>query len=528
MAENPAEERDDSRKLLKYREDALSAVMDEGRPEAVAKQHGAGRLTARERIAALCDADSYREIGDFVEPVRETEFNANLVAPADGVIVGAGRLDGQHAMVTAHDFTVLGGSTGVVGAQKTNRAITLATERGIPLVMLLEGGGHRIQDGQDSRHFARTTGVFELLARLSGWTPLVTAMMGVGFAGPTNYSSMADFVVMIRGQSTMGLAGPALVKAGTGEEIDKETLGGAAVQADHNGLADLAVDSEEDVFPAIKRFLSYLPQNCRAPLPIVDTGDPAGRRGDELLDIVPSNLRKPYDVRKVIEVIADRGSVFELKPTYAANIVTSFARLNGRPVGVIANQPMKMAGMLDAKACEKSARFIALCDAYGLPLVFLVDVPGFAIGSGAEKSALGRKSGRVFYELAHATVPRVSIVMRKGYGAGYFAMAGGRSFDADACVAWPTAEICAMSVEGAVDVAYRRDYEAAEDPAARRQELIDIFKSQLGALRAAEHFGIDTVIDPRDTRSFLIDTFAACPARHQSKHPPKFRSISPI
>ena len=528
MADNTQGERPDSRELLAMREDFLATVRDSGRPEAVQKQHRGSRMTARERIAELCDTDSYREIGDLVEPVRDTAFNANLVAPADGVVIGTGKIDGRYAMVTAHDFTVLGGSTGIVGADKTNRAVALAVERGIPLVMMLEGGGHRIQDGQDSRHFARTTGVFDGMARLSGWAPFVTAMMGVGFAGPTNYSSMADFVVMIRGQSTMGLAGPALVKAGTGEEIDKEALGGAAVQTDRNGLADLAVDSEAEVFDAIRTFLSYFPSNCREPVPFGAPDSGAGGDAEELLDIVPSNLRKSYDVRRVIGTVVDAGSFFELKPTYAPNITTGLARLAGGPVGFIANQPMKMAGMLDARACEKSARFIAMCDAYGIPLVFLIDVPGFAIGSGAESTALGRRSGRLFYELSHATVPRISIVLRKGYGAGYFAMAGGRSFDADACIAWPTAEICAMSVEGAVDVAYRRDYESADDPGGRWQELIETFKGQLGALRAAEHFGIDTVIDPRDTRSFLIETLAACPARRLSKHPPKYRSISPI
>ncbi len=509
-------------------EAARTSVRDEGRPAAVAKQHGRDRLTARERIAALTDEGSFFELGDLVKAVAETEFNTGLDAPADGVVVGSTKIDGRHAIVSAHDFTVFGGSTGIVGAQKTNRGITLATERGVPLVFLLEGGGHRIQDGQDSRHFSRTTGVFELLARQSGWAPLVTGMMGMGFAGPTNYASLADFVVMIRDQSTMGMAGPALVKAGTGEEIEHQALGGAKIQADKYGLADLAVADEGELFSAIKRFLSYFPSNCREPLPVTAAREPAADAAEELLDIVPANMRKPYDVRRVIEIVADPESTFELKPTYAPNIITSLARLDGRPVGFIANQPMRMAGMFDAKACEKAARFIGLCDAFGLPLVFLVDVPGFAIGSGAEASGLGRRSGRVFFELGHATVPRISIVLRKGYGAGYFAMAGGRSFDADACVAWPTAEICAMSVEGAVDVAYRRDYEAADDPAVRRQELIDTFKSQLGSLRAAEHFGIDNVIDPRETRGFLIHTLAGCPPRRQSKQPPKIRSISPI
>lgn len=514
-------------------ETARRRILDEGRPEAVEKQHGRGRLTARERIALLCDESSFRELGSLASPVQEHEWNAGLTAPADGIVAGVGRIEGRPVAVTAHDFTVLGGSIGVVGSAKNNRTITLATERGLPLVMALEGGGHRIQDGQNSRHFAAGSVVFQHLARNSGWTPMAMAILGSGFAGPTNYCSLADFVVMVRGASWMGMAGPALVKAGTGEDVDQETLGGARRQVDEHGLADLAVESEAEALAAIRRFLSYLPSNARAPLPIVPSGDPKDRREEALLEVVPADQRRVYDVREVIRLIADRddaagSSVFELKPRWARNVVTAFARLDGRPVGFLANQPRHLAGMLDARGVEKAARFVGLCDAFGLPLVTLIDVPGFAIGSGAERSGLGRRSGRLFYEMGIATVPRISVVLRKGYGSGYIAMGGGRSFEADLALAWPTAEICAMSVEGSVDVAYRRRYEGAEDPAAARAALIAEIRQNLGPVQAGEGFGIDEVIDPRDTRAILIETLASCPPRRPDRGPPRYRPISPI
>jgi len=269
---------------------------------------------------------------------------------------------------------------------------------------------------------------------------------------------------MVRGLSTMGLAGPALVKAATGEDTDNMSLGGADLQVDRVGLADLGVDDENAAFDAAKRFLSYLPSNARAERPTRSEGAEATRIDDAILDLVPTSARKVYDVRKVLAMIADSGSVFELKPTFAGNLVTAFARLGGRPVGFIANQPQRLGGMLDANACDKGAHFLALCDAYGLPLVSFIDVPGFSIGSGAERTNLGRRSAKLIFEWGHVSVPRVSVVLRKGYGLGYFAMSGGRSFAADACFAWPTAEICAMSIEGAIDVAFRKEYERAPDP----------------------------------------------------------------
>jgi acetyl-CoA carboxylase carboxyltransferase component len=335
-------------------------------------------------------------------------------------------------------------------------------------------------------------------------------------------------VVMVRGISTMGIAGPALVKAATGEDIEAMELGGADVQVDRQGIADLGVETEDEAFLAARRFLSYLPGNARAPQQIVDEPRPLARLPDSILDLVPVSTRKAYDVRKVLRELADVGTYFELKPTFAGNMVTALARLGGRPVGFIANQPLRLGGMINSDACDKGAHFIALCDAFGLPIVSFVDVPGFSIGSSAERTSLGRRSAKLVFEWGHASVPRISIVLRKGYGLGYFAMCGGRSFSADACLAWPSAEICAMSIEGAIDVAFRKDYEAAPDPAARRQQMIDETRARIGALRAAEGFGIDDIIDPRDTRHRLAEILDAAQPRRPHDHPPKFRSIAPI
>ena len=506
---------------------AKAALQDDARPDAMAKRRRDGKLSARGRIEALVDPGSFLEAGGLAGPHRDNPWNAAIEAPSDGNVTGMARIDGRPISLVAHDFTVLGGSVGVAGSQKNNMAIERATKAGAPLVMLVEGGGHRIQDGQNSRHFAAGSRVFHLLGLNSGWTPMAVAVLGSGFAGPTNYASMADFVVMLRENAEMGMAGPALVKAGIGEDIDKAALGGAALQVDKHGIADLGVADEAEAFAAIRRFLSYLPSNANAPPPVQASAPPSLDQ-EALLDIVPADQRKAYDVRQVIEAIVDGGSAFELKPTYARNVVTALARLDGRPVAILANQPKVRAGMLDAPGCEKAARFVGLADAFGLPLVTLIDVPGFAIGSKAEASGLARRSGRLFFELAHLTVPRISVALRKGFGSGYIAMGGGRSFDASFAFAWPTAEICAMSVEGAVDVAFKRDVMSAPDPAARRAALIAETRARIGAAQAAEGFGIDDVIDPRETRSALIRGFALLPPRMPDPGPPKRRGLSPI
>nr|WP_256385836.1 carboxyl transferase domain-containing protein [Jatrophihabitans sp. GAS493] len=498
---------------------------DVSRPEAVAKAERRGTHTARERVEMFCDPGSFIEFGGLVRAEGMGDR-----APADGVITGTAAVDGRPVVLIVQDFSVFGGSVGHLGGAKMSRAIDLALLYGHPLVMLLDGGGHRIQDGQRSRAYAQAGNTFNQIARLSGFAPIVAGLLGPGFAANTNFSGMADFVVMRRKHATMGIAGPALVAAATGEVISSEELGGVDRQVDRQGLADLAVDTEEEVFAAIRSFLSYLPDNAGLPTPSrrpLDSDDDQ-QRAEVLPGLVPVNTRHAYDVRPVIEAIADLDSVFEIKPKYAQNLVTAFVRIGGESVGLLANQALYAGGQLDAAACEKAAHFIALCDAFGVPLVLLMDVPGFLVGPEAERTTLGRRSARMLFELGHATVPRISVVLRKGYGLGYIAMAGGNSFEADACLAWPTAEICAMSVEGSVDVAYRRDYESAPYPRARRAEIIASIREQVGPLQAAEGFGIDDLIDPRETRSRIKDILRRAPRRRTSRQPPKYRSISPI
>lgn len=508
---------------------ARAALPDAARSAAIERQHRLGKMSARERIAALVDRGSFHEVGALVQPKRDTFGTENLQAPADGVLTGYARIDGRSVGLCAFDFTVLGGSNGRIGEHKVERIATHCREHGCALVLLLDGGGHRIQEGLDSRHFAEGSRYFQIAADLSGWVPTIAVVMGPGFAGPSNFAALCDFVVMVRNTSTMGIAGPALVAAATGEVTDKDTLGSAATQADRNGLADLVADTDAHALELVRRYLDYLPANAASPLPLRPVREPLQEHEEQLLDIVPDNARKAYDVRDVVRGICDAGSAFELKPTFAPNLVTAFARIGGRPVGIVANQPLHLAGTLDARACEKGAHFVSVCDAFGLPLVYLVDVPGFLVGTQAEDSALARRSGRLLFELAQATVPRLSVIMRKGYGLGYVAMCGGRSFDADLCVAWPTAEICAMSVEGAVDVAYAKQVAAAADPAAKREELIQRFRSQLGALHAAAHFGIDDVIDPRETRAAILATLERCPQRKQGRNrSARLHGISPI
>ena len=508
--------------LLAEVQAAHNKVLDESRPEAIAKQHDLGKLSARERITLLADEGSFVESGALITPSPETlHHTGDRPVPADGVVTGQCLIAGRPVNMMSLDFSVLGGSMGTVGMIKIERLVDRSVTSGVPLVMLVEGGGHRIQEGLDARHFAIGAPLFRIFPRLSGWVPVAAAVLGPGFAGASNFAAMADFVVMRKGTSQMGIAGPALVAAATGELADAETLGGAKTQTEKNGVADLAVDSDEEALAAITEFLSFLPTNAQLPPPRVEVAPATGERRS-LTEIVPT------DVKKVIAEIVDGNDFFEVKPRYARNIVTAFARIDGRPVGIIANQPQVKAGALDAAACEKGAHFVSMCDAFGLALVYLIDVPGFLVGSPAEASGLARRSGRLIFELGQATVPRCSVVLRKGYGLAFVAMCGGRSFDADLAVAWPSAEISAMSVEGAVDVMFKKDVQSAASPADRREELVSMYKSQLGAVYGAGGYGIDDVIEPDQTRAALANALRHAPLRRLELQPPRIHPISPI
>ncbi|MFV0532880.1 MAG: acyl-CoA carboxylase subunit beta [Cumulibacter sp.] len=513
---------EDSTRELRARR---SAVLDAQRGDELERQRKLDKFTARERIDMLVDTGTFREFGVLVDTGKGDPGREKPIAAADGVVTGIGQIDGRPAAIVSYDFSIFGGSSGVAGGRKIGRAVERAGVEGIPLVMLMDGGGHRIQEGLDSHHFASGTHGFKDMTDLSGAIPIVAVLMGPGFAGPSNHAAFADFVVMVKGTSTMGIAGPALVEAATGEQISNEDLGGAKIQA-ALGVTDIAVNSEEEAMDAVRLYLDYLPSNATTAPPLGASREPSGATGID--EVVPADPKTIYDVHDVIDGLVDADSVFSIKEEYARNVVTAFARLGGRAIGVVANQPSHLGGTLDSPACEKAAHFISVCDAFGLPLLFLIDIPGFLVGTESAVTQLARRSGRLMFEMGQATVPLLSVVMRKGYGAGYVAMGGGRSYDADASLAWPTAEISAMSIPGAVDVAYRREVAAADDPTAHRQALIDEFTRHVGPFYAARGFGFDELVLPSETRAVLIDTLKRVPHRHRSSAAPRIHAISPI
>ncbi|WP_424019716.1 acyl-CoA carboxylase subunit beta [Halorientalis pallida] len=509
------------------------AVEDAGRPEAVERQHEAGKLTARERVDYLCDEGSFDEIGKLAAPMPTTPEVADWEredAPADGVVCGIGEVDGRPVAIMATDYTVKGGSIGHAGGRKLQRVATLARDRGYPFVMLQDGGGHRIQEGLDAAPTARgDNGFANLQETLSGWVPTVSAMLGPGFAAPTNFAALCDFVPMVEGTSTLGVAGPSLVEAALGTDLSKAELGGPTVQATRNGMADLSCEDDEACLDAVRTYLSYLPRNATHDPPTTDDwAAPADATVDALTDVIPANEKKGYDIYAIVEGIVDRDSFFEMKPGYARNIVTGFARLEGRPVGVVANNPRHKAGTIDTAAADKSSHFVSVCDAFDLPVLTLIDVPGILPGPDSESEGVARHAAKLPFELNRATVPTVTVCLRRGYGYGYVAMGGGRSADTDLSIAWPTAEIAAMGIEGAVDVAYRREIEAAEDPDEKRAELVEKFKDRTDAVRAASRLGIDAVVDPGDTRERIVRAIDRAEDTREDDWPPKKHSINPI
>lgn len=498
----------------------VEAGLDAARPDAVERQHARGKLTARERIAHLCDDGSFREIGALARPEDSPELFA------DGLVAGPAAVDGRPVMVVATDFTIAGGSNGELGNAKLDRCWRIAATRGIPVVMLLDGGGHRVSEGLDARAFGGGFDLQQTQAQLSGWVPMVAAVLGPAYGQPTLAASLCDYVVAVRGQAALGMAPPALVVAATGEQFDAEALCGADAQSEH-GLVDLAVDTELDALDALRWYLAALPSNAEAPLPIEAPVEPDD--GAALDELVPSNLRKPYDMHRVIAGIVDLDSEVELKGGYAPNIITMLARVGGRQLGLVASQPLQKAGMLDAAAASKAARLVSLCDAFGIPVLVLMDLPGLAVGAEAERSGLASACARLITELGGTTVPTMTVIARKGYGGGYVVMSGGRTFDPELVVAWPHAETAVMGVETAIDLMYRRDVESAPDPAVRRAELSDQFSQQIGVIRAAEAFGIDAVIRPSETRAWLLATMATLPRRKQMQTlTPRRHAVTPL
>ncbi|HXS34758.1 MAG TPA: acyl-CoA carboxylase subunit beta, partial [Solirubrobacterales bacterium] len=466
-----------------------------GGEEKIAKQHERGKLTARERIALLVDEGTFVEMGIHGRPHFAQRAMDGKDAPADGVISGWGDVDGRPCCIAAYDFTVMAGSMGMTGELKVTRLREMALSKRMPFIWLLDSAGARIQEAAGSL-FAGSGHLFREEVEMSGVIPMVAAMMGPCAAGTAYIPALADFVPMVSGQGAMALAGPHLTKAVTGEDITMEELGGAKVHCRKSGVGDLEVKDDEECIWAIKRYLSYFPTNCELKPPVIETADPDDRQSEKLMEIVPDSSRQPYDMYDVIREIVDDGEFFDIKPKFAKTLITCFARFGGQPAGIVANQPKQLAGILDNDSADKAARFINLCDAFNIPLVFLQDVPGFMVGAKVEHAGIIRHGAKMLYAVSRATVPKVTVIVRKAYGAGYYVM-NGRAYEPDLIVAWPSAEISVMGAEGAVEIVMRRQVEEADDPAAKKAELIDAYRQIIDVYVAAKNGMIDDVIDPR-------------------------------
>ncbi len=498
---SPAAEGSLLRPLLEDLQERRERIRMGGGEERIARQHEQQKLTARERLALLLDEDTFVELGMHGRPHFSQRAMEGKDAPADGVITGYGKIDGRLAAVCAYDFTVMAGSMGMTGELKVTRLRELALTKRIPFIWLLDSAGARIQEAVGSL-FAGSGHLFREEVVMSGVIPQIAALMGPCAAGTAYIPGLADFVPMVKGRGSMALAGPHLVRAAIGEDVSQEELGGSRVHCRKSGVGDMEVASDEECIEAIKQYLSFMPQNCEQPPPVRETKDPIDRAEEELLDVLPDSNRKPYDMYEVIRRVVDEGEYLDIKGQWAKTIITCFARFGGRPAGIVANQPRQLGGILDNDSADKAARFVNLCNAFAIPLVFLMDVPGFMVGTKVEAGGIIRHGAKMLYAVSNATVPKVTVVIRKAYGAGYYVM-NGRAYEPDMIVAWPSAEISVMGAEGAVEIVMRKQVEEAEDPAAKKAELIEAYRKIIDVYIAAGNDMIDDVIDPRQTRQTI-------------------------
>ncbi|MFE4577267.1 acyl-CoA carboxylase subunit beta [Streptomyces chartreusis] len=480
--------------------------------KATAAQHVKGKLTARERIELLLDAGTFHET-EQLRRHRAQGFGLENKRPyTDGVITGWGSVHGRTVFVYAHDFRVFGGALGEAHAQKIHKLMDMALAAGAPLVSLNDGAGARIQEGVTA--LAGYGGIFLRNTRASGVIPQISVMLGPCAGGAAYSPALTDFVFMVRDTSQVFVTGPDVVKAVTGEEIGHDGLGGADVHAGTSGVCHFVHDDEETCLEEVRYLLSLLPANNREQPPRVPSTDPLDRAGTALLDLVPADGNRAYDMRAVIGELVDDGEFFEVHEHWATNVVVGLARLDGHVVGVVGNQPARLAGVLDTRASEKAARFVQMCDAFSIPLVTLVDVPGFLPGVAQEHGGIVRHGAKLLYAYCNATVPRVSVVLRKAYGGAYIVM-DSQSIGSDVTYAWPTNEIAVMGAEAAADVIFRRRIAEADDPQAVRASLVKEYAAELiHPYYAAERGLVDDVIDPAETRGTLVRTLDMLRSKH--------------
>jgi len=476
-----------------------------GGPDAIQRQHNNGKLTARERLAFLLDKGSFVELDLWVEP-RPTGFDIDeKELPADGVIIGYGKIDQRPVCVYAQDFTVLGGTLGSIHAKKIIKIAKRALNLKIPLIGIVDSGGVRVQDYVTSNVHDSYSSMFFLHTLSSGVIPQISLMMGPCAAGATYSPILKDFLFMVDGTSSMYIASPALVKAVTSVEVSDEELGGAKVHAKVSGCCDLIAVSDEECLAKARELLGFLPLNNKDGPPVKHTEDDPDRRDDELLKIVPAKSQTPFDMHEVLLRILDKRSFFEIKADFAKNMITGFGRLNGQAIGVIANNSMFLGGALDINGADKEARFIRFCDAFNIPLVFFVDTPGYLPGKNQEHGGIIRHGAKVLYALSESTVPKITVYIRKSYGGATPAMCN-EPLGSDLLLAWPTAELALMGAEGAVSIIYRKEIAAAPNPKEVREKRLEQYRNMFGEqpYHAARMMRVEDIIDPRDTRPLLI------------------------
>src|SRR5215475_8822636 len=509
--------------ILRQLEQKRMAARAGGGWRRIEAQHAKGKLTARERIELLLDADSFEEWDMFVEH-RTADFGmGEQRVPGDGVVTGHGTINGRLVFVFSQDFTVFGGSLSEAHAEKICKIMDQAMQVGAPVIGINDSGGARIQEGVAS--LAGYADVFQRNVLASGVIPQISLIMGPCAGGAVYSPAMTDFIFMVKDPSYMFVTGPEVVKTVTHETVTQEELGGAVTHTTKSGVADLAFENDVEALIELRRFVDFLPSSNRAPRPPRPFTDPRERDEPSLDTLIPANPNKPYDIKELIEKVVDDGDFFELQPNYAGNIIVGFARMEGATIGIVANQPIVLAGCLDIDSARKAARFVRFCDAFNIPLLTFVDVPGFLPGTAQEYGGIIKHGAKLLYAFAEATVPKLTVITRKAYGGAYDVMSS-KHIRADINFAYPTAEVAVMGPEGAINIMYRRELAQAEDPTRLRAELAGEYRQRFAnPYRAAELGFIDQVIHPEETRPKLIRALTMLANKRQENLPRKHGNI---
>lgn len=522
-------------------------AMEMGGEDKIARQHERGKLTARERIAKFFDEGTFVELG--LHGTQMPGGYGDKLVPADGVICGTGKVHGRVVALASYDFTVKGGSIGPTGEVKVTRLREMATKGRFPMVWFIDSAGARIDIGMaggagDKKGgggpmgglagagdfislFANSGFLFREESLMSGVIPMVSAMMGPGAAGTAYIPGLADYVPMVKKIGSMALAGPSLVKAVTFEEVDEQTLGGSKVHSEKSGVGDGEFPDDDACIEAVKTYLSFMPASCMEKPPIIECSDPITRQEEGLLDIVPDEARKSFNTYDVIKLITDGGEYFDIKPKFAKNMITCFARFGGYPVGIVGNNSRYLGGVIDIDAADKAAHFIEICDAFNIPLLFLHDTPGFMVGSKVEHAGIIRHGAKMLHCMSQATVPKLSVILRKSYGAGYYAMCG-RAYEPDLLIAWPGAEVSVMGAEGMISIAGRAFSNRGQEIApAAAKAMASMIQPHIDIMKVAHWGYVDDVVDPRETRERIARALETS-WNKQVERPWKKHSIRPV